>query len=192
MHELGQTYFRVEAGELSAQLLGELARVYRAANDPADDSARRAGLFAQHAMEPRWQAVVVGAPVVGFAYGFHCLPGQWWRDTVFGHLRARHGRRRAKRWLADACCLAELHIHPAWQRRGLGRALLHELLTSRPERAVLLSTPDRASAHGFYRTLGFVELAAGASFPGNSSPYTVFGMSRQEPSRGRDDTQTPR
>ncbi|MQA05483.1 MAG: GNAT family N-acetyltransferase [Streptosporangiales bacterium] len=179
MDEPNPAHYRIEAAELSEHLLGELARVYGAANDPNDDRTRRAMLFAQHANEPQWQAIIAGSPVVGFAYGFHCVPGQWWRETVYEQLRARLGRRRAKRWLADTCCLAELHVHPAWQRGGIGQALLTELSEWRTERTMVLSTPDRGSAHGFYRRLGFVELAGSVQFPGNASPYTVFGKSER-------------
>lgn len=172
--------YPIEAYELSGDVLDAMVAVYVDANEPCFDGDRRRGLFVRHTLEPGWQAVAAGAPPVAFAYGFHCTPGQWWRDSLYRGLRRTLGRRAARGWLADTFCLAELHVHPNWQRYGLGRGLLDTLFAGREERAALLTTPDDAHARKFYAHLGFVELMSGFTFAGTPAPYTVLGRSLED------------
>lgn len=166
----------VDADTFTADLVGACAAVFtEAMNASAEEGERRRGLFVRHTLEPGWAAVVAGTPPVGFAYGFHCAPGQWWYDTLRSGLRGRRGRRAARAWLRDVFCVAELHVRPSAQRQGLGRALLTALLDGRPETCVVLSTPDDAAdARAFYARLGFTELAEGFVFPGTPRSYTVL------------------
>lgn len=178
--------YAVDAFALTGDLLDAIVGVYAdAASPPATDADRRRGLFVRHTLEPGWQAVAVGRPPVGFAYGFHCAPGQWWHDTLRRGMRAELGLRATRSWLSDAFCLAELHVHPAAQRQGVGRMLVERLLDGRPERAVVLSTPDAAEARKFYARLGFTELLSGFAFPGTPSPYTVLGRRAPGDTGGR-------
>ncbi|MGH3096298.1 MAG: GNAT family N-acetyltransferase [Streptosporangiales bacterium] len=136
----------------------------------------RRELFRTHLSEPGWSAVVAGRPLAGFAYGFHCDSGQWWHDQVEPRLRAEYGQPAARAWLANAYCLAELHVRPRWQGRGLGRALTWALLRDRAEETVLLSTPERSSgARAFYAALGYTELLVGMGFVTSTDPYLVLG-----------------
>ena len=110
--------------------------------------------------------------VVGFAYGFPSRPGTWWRSVVDPPVRAA-GKAG---WLVDAFEVAELHVLPAWQGRGLGRALLLGLLDA-PEsaRALLTAVDAPTPARRLYRRTGFVDLARPVRFPGHSEPYVVMG-----------------
>ena len=117
--------------------------------------------------------------VVGFAYGYTGAYGQWWTENV---ARALTPAQRAE-WLDPPHYeVVELHVRPAWQRRGIGSALLAGLLTRQPHDRALLST-QRGSrkARGFYRKNGWSELADvdfGAGYP----PYLVLGRRlRPEP-----------
>lgn len=170
------TLYRPDAETFTAELVDACVEVYREAmHATVEDAERRRGLFVRHTLEPGWTAVVAGTPPVGFAYGFHCTPGQWWYDTLRAGLRGRRGRRAVRTWLRDVFCVAELHVLPAEQRHGLGRALMTAILDERHEQSVVLSTPDVATgARAFYARLGFVELAEGFVFPGTPTPYTVL------------------
>ena len=145
--------------------------------------AGRYGYAMQHTERPGFRAVgafaatgVGGEPtaeeLVGFGYGYVVAPGQWWHDQV----RAALDRRTAKRWLPGAFEVCELHVHPEHQSRGLGRQLLHALVADLPHPAALLSTPDAdTKAFRLYHADGFVDLARGHHFPGDSRPFAILG-----------------
>ncbi len=117
-----------------------------------------------------------GRQVVAFAYGFTGAAGQWWHDVVRAGLTVAAGAPAAAGWLADCFEIAEVHVRPEFQRRGIGRAMLRTLTAGCPHRTALLSTMDAPSpARHLYRSLGFDELLTGFSFPGNGPPYIVMG-----------------
>jgi len=114
--------------------------------------------------------------VLGFSYGFHGQPGQWWYDAVSAALSRAIGPMLTAGWLADCLEVAEVHVRKEQQRRGIGTGLLTALTAGRPERTALLSTPDREStARRLYRRMGFRDLLTGYSFPGGSPPYALMG-----------------
>jgi len=72
--------------------------------------------------------------------------------------------------------IAEVHVHPGYHRRGIGRSLVLGLAAGRPERTAVLSTQDAESpARHLYRLLGFTDLLTGYAFPGTPVPYAVMG-----------------
>jgi GNAT superfamily N-acetyltransferase len=114
--------------------------------------------------------------IIGFSYGFRGAPGQWWHDVVAAALTAKSGRDLAAAWLADSFEVAEVHVHPDFHRRGIGRSLVLGLAAGQPERTAVLSTQDAdSSARRLYRRLGFADLLTGYSFPGTPVPYAVMG-----------------
>jgi ribosomal protein S18 acetylase RimI-like enzyme len=114
--------------------------------------------------------------VVAFAYGFTGAAGQWWHDVVRAGLTVTAGAPATAAWLADTFEIAEVHVRPEFQQRGIGRAMLLRLTAGCPHRTALLSTLDSASpARRLYRSVGFAELLTGFSFPGNGPPYIVMG-----------------
>jgi GNAT superfamily N-acetyltransferase len=69
----------------------------------------------------------------------------------------------------------ELHVRPSYQRRGVGSALLAQLLTRQPHDRVLLSTQTGSrKARSFYAKNGWSELASVDFGPGYP-PYLVLG-----------------
>ena len=57
-----------------------------------------------------------------------------------------------------------------------GRQLLHALVADLPHPAALLSTPDSdTKAFRLYHADGFVDLARGYHFPGDSRPFAILG-----------------
>ena len=162
-------------------MLSDLTGIYAAAMGaaPAELPARRA-IMERHTGNPGFRAVAAttGGPdkVVAFAYGFRGAPGQWWHDVVRAGLSARAGPAAATAWLDDVMEIAEVHVHPDYQARGIGREKLLSLTSGRDERVALLSTRDAPTrARRLYRRLGFAELLTQFEFPGGGPLYLVMG-----------------
>jgi len=117
-----------------------------------------------------------GGQIIAFSYGFCGADGQWWHDVVTTALTARSGRALTDAWLADSLEIAEVHVHPDFHRRGIGRSMVLGLAQGRGERTAVLSTQDADSpARRLYRGLGFADLLTGYCFPGTPVPYAVMG-----------------
>ena len=161
--------------------LDALVGIYNLTMQPPEQLAGRRAIMERHAGHPAFRAVVATAggeddQVIAFCYGFAGAVGQWWHDVVRAGLRVAAGSQVATAWLADSLEIAEVHVHPEFQRRGIGRAMLLSLTAGCPHRTALLSTPESAApARRLYRVLGFAELLTGFSFPGNGPPYVVMG-----------------
>jgi ribosomal protein S18 acetylase RimI-like enzyme len=174
-------------GELTAERftaeLDALTGIYALAmHATQDELPGRLSIMERHAGYPGFRAVVAvlrgepGEPV-GFAYGFHGTPGQWWHDLVRDSLVGKRGSEAAAFWLDDPFEIAEVHVHPAHQGRGTGRAMMEHLAAGRPERTALLSTPEGHSrARRLYRSLGFTDLLPGFIFPGAGPCYAIMGV----------------
>lgn len=161
--------------------LEQLAAIYGAAMGAhADELPSRIAIMERHAGNPGFRALVVSSPdhpgPVAFSYGFRGSPGQWWHDVVRAGLGAAAGWQVAAGWLDDVMEVAEVHVDPAYQARGIGRRMLLELTRDRPERTALLSTRDALTpARRLYRSLGFTDLLTDFVFPGGGPPYAVLG-----------------
>lgn len=164
--------------------------VYAAAMDPPPDQLPgRWSIMERHVGHPGFRAIVAeqrrplpGLPALrgglaGFVYGFRGVPGQWWHDVVRQALADRAGAAEAERWLGSAFEVAELHVRPDFQGRGLGRALLGTVCRGRPERTMVLSTMDRpdSPARRLYRSMGLHDLLTDFAFPGGGPRYAVMG-----------------
>lgn len=183
--------------------LDTLVEVYAAAmRPPREQVPGRRAIMERHTQFPSFRAVVVTAPraapgtadgpgpppgsrpsagsgrlpVIAFSYGFHGADGQWWHDLVRSALTRLGGYELAQDWLGDSFEVAEVHVHPDYQGRGIGRRMVPALLHPRLERTALLSTQDTDSrARRLYRGLGFGDLLTGYRFPGTDPPYAVMG-----------------
>jgi ribosomal protein S18 acetylase RimI-like enzyme len=162
--------------------LDQLVAVYAAAmRPPAELLAGRQSIMTGHAGNPGFRALAVIADgtgaAVGFGYGFHGAAGQWWHDTVSRALAERRGDVAAAAWVDDSFEVAELHVAPDHQGRGIGASVLLRLASGRPERTALLSTRDADTpARRLYRGTGFTDLlTAFRFFPGGEPPYAVMG-----------------
>ena len=155
--------------------LPELIAVYVAAmRYPEGVASARAALWQEHSRRPGFASVVAvddGNRIRGLAYAYTGRPGQWWYSEV-----ERGLGRRDSPWLADYLELTELHVRPDSQGEGTGQALLTALLTDRPEKAVLLSTPEGTNrAWRLYRRMGFVDILRHYRFTGDPRPFGVLG-----------------
>lgn len=115
--------------------------------------------------------------LVGITYGYVGACGQWWHDQVQVALVDALGAEPAWHWLRGAFEVCELHVLPACQGTGLGRALLDRLLAQTPAPVALLTTPDSDTrARGFYRAAGWTDLARMLRFPGDPRDFAVLGL----------------
>lgn len=110
--------------------------------------------------------------VAGFAYGYDGARGHWWSEQV---ARSLSTGQRAE-WLDRPHYeVAELHVLPGAQRRGIGSTLLAYLLTrQRHDRAILSTQTGSRKARDFYAKNGWQELA-GVDFGPGYPPYLVLG-----------------
>jgi ribosomal protein S18 acetylase RimI-like enzyme len=114
--------------------------------------------------------------IAGFAYGFHGARGQWWHDLVRAALTVSSGRDVAAAWLDDSFEVAEVHVRPEYQKRGIGRRMLSRLTGGLAERTAVLSTMDAETpARHLYRSLGFTDLLTRYQFSGVTEIYAVMG-----------------
>lgn len=160
--------------------LPELVDVYRSAfleiheRDPARAADERRAFMQVHALRDDLVLVTVDdeGGLAGFCYGYRGESGQYWHDAVVRALGAQQGAQ----WFG--CCreIAELHVRPDAQGRGLGRKLLRAALADVAETTAALSVLDAedSTARHLYASEGFVPLLPGFRFPGNPLSYAVM------------------
>jgi GNAT superfamily N-acetyltransferase len=161
--------------------LGKLVTIYAAAMDAAPEEVPvRLSIMERHASNPGFRALAVStgdpARIVAFTYGFRGVNGQWWHDVVRAGITANAGPAVAADWLDYVLEVAEVHVHPDFQARGIGRRMVLTLTEGRSERTAVLSTRDaQTRARRLYRSLGFADLLTGFLFPGGGPAYAVMG-----------------
>jgi ribosomal protein S18 acetylase RimI-like enzyme len=161
--------------------IGDFLAIYAAAMGAGpDELPSRQAIMERHTGNPAFRALAVtaGSParIVAFSYGFRGIPGQWWHDVVRAGIAATSGLSAARGWLDDALEIAEVHVHPDFQARGIGRRMMLTLTAGRSERTALLSTRDALTpARRLYRGIGFADLLTDFLFPGGGPRYAVMG-----------------
>jgi GNAT superfamily N-acetyltransferase len=182
------TYRELRPREFRAAIRA-LVGVYAEAMNPPDRTlSGREAIMDRHAASPGFRGLTahVDGRLAGFTYGFHGENGQWWHDMVAAALATRSvpgvcggeyaGDDAPGAWLDDSFEVAELHVLPPWQGKGIGRSLLLSLTSGRPERTAVLSTADAPTrARRLYRGLGFTDLLTDFRFSGSEPPYAVMG-----------------
>ena len=163
-----------------ANLSSQLAIYGAAMGASPQDLPSRQVIMERHAGNPGLRSLAAidedSQELVAFAYGFRGCPGQWWHDVVWSALAATSGLQAARDWLDDAVEIAEVHVRPDFQARGIGARLVLGLAADRREQTALLSTRDAESrARRLYRRLGFTDLLTGFVFLGGGPPYAVMG-----------------
>lgn len=140
----------------------------------SDEVAVRRQIVLRHMTYPGARALGVkaGADLVGFVYGMPNDRTHWWSTVVEPYLRSNgHDH-----WLDDSFVITELHVHPAYQNRGLGRSLITTITDGAAEPRSILSAIDTDSpARALYRSLGYQDLARQVLFPSAPKPYAVMG-----------------
>jgi ribosomal protein S18 acetylase RimI-like enzyme len=141
----------------------------------ADEVAVRRQIVLRHMAAPGARAlgaVTAGGRLAGFVYGMPNDRAHWWSTVVEPCLRDEgHDA-----WLDDSFVITELHVHPAHQNRGVGRALITGITDGAAQPRSILSAIDTDSpARGLYHSLGYQDLARRVMFPSAAQPYAVMG-----------------
>lgn len=144
--------------------------------------ASRIRAWRNETMQPGFTAVVAetSESVLGLAYGFLGSPDTWWdRQLRRGFALNGGPTPHELDMLHSYFELAEIHVSPRAQGRGIGRVLLRELLWNAPAHFVLLSTPevpdeDNRAFH-LYRSEGFFDVLRNFMYPGDARPFAVLG-----------------
>ncbi|MFE1904354.1 GNAT family N-acetyltransferase [Streptomyces gardneri] len=148
-----------------------------------DEVAVRRHIVLRHLMSPGARAYGATTPsgrLVGFVYGMPNDRTHWWSTVVEPYLRATG----TADWLDGSFVITELHVHPAFQGRGVGRGLITTITDGADERRSILSAIDTDSpARGLYRALGYDDLARQVHFPSAARPYAVMGAPLPLPRR---------
>lgn len=160
------------------QRLPEALDLYvQAMRYPPGTAEQRAPMWLAHMLRDGWRNVAAIDPngaLVGLAYGYRGLPGQWWHEQVLKGLTMRG--QRARSWTEDYFELTELHVQPETQGLGIGEDLLRALLEEVEHSRVLLSTPEGTTrAWRLYRRLGFSDVLRDYYFSGDPRPFAILG-----------------
>jgi GNAT superfamily N-acetyltransferase len=169
--------------------LSEIIGVYKAAFlDVHESDPRRAAIertmHARRHTERRDLRVVVALTsanrVAGFGYALPGQDGQWWHDVVRGALAPEDG----EFWLGSCLEIVELHVRPEFQGRGIGRAVIRELVRDAPFRTAALSALEipGSRARRLYASEGFQPLLSHFQFPGSTIEYAVLARRLPPPS----------
>ncbi|MFJ9470061.1 GNAT family N-acetyltransferase [Streptomyces caniferus] len=140
-----------------------------------EEIAVRRHIVLRHFACPGARALGATTPtgrLVGFVYGMPNDRAHWWSTVVEPYLR----NEGLDHWLDDSFTITELHVHPAYQHRGIGRTLITRITDGAGEPRSILSAVDTESpARGLYRSLGYRDLARRVLFPSAPTPYAVMG-----------------
>ncbi|MGW4725875.1 GNAT family N-acetyltransferase [Streptomyces sp. S1] len=149
----------------------------------ADEVAVRRHIVLRHLLAPgarAYGATTPGGRLVGFVYGMPNDRSHWWSTVVEAYLRTTG----TADWLDDSFTITELHVHPDFQGRGAGRALITTITDTADEPRSILSAIDTESpARALYRSLGYRDLARRVHFPSAPRPYAVMGAPLPLPRR---------
>jgi GNAT superfamily N-acetyltransferase len=111
--------------------------------------------------------------LVGFAYGYACIPERWWHQQV----RPGLPEQIAETWLKDSFNFVEIAVDPHFQGQGIGGRLHDGLLAGLPyARAVLSTLQAETTAHHLYRQRGWVVLREDFFFSGVDRRYQIMGL----------------
>ncbi|MGP4004326.1 GNAT family N-acetyltransferase [Streptomyces sp. 8N706] len=141
----------------------------------SDEIGVRRHIVLRHLSSPGARALgalTATGRLVGFVYGMPNDRAHWWSTVVEPYLR--HAGQDS--WLDDAFVITELHVHPSYQKRGIGRQLITTITdTAAQPRSILSAIDTESPARALYRALGYHDLARRVLFPSAPSPYAVMG-----------------
>ncbi|MEV0094278.1 GNAT family N-acetyltransferase [Streptomyces sp. NPDC050738] len=141
----------------------------------ADEIGVRRHIVLRHLLNPGARALgatTLDDRLVGFVYGMPNDRTHWWSTVVEPYL----SNTGSEGWLDNSFVITELHVHPGFQGRGIGRRLITAITDGAEQPRSILSAIDTESpARKLYRTLGYADLAEQVHFPSAALPYAVMG-----------------
>jgi ribosomal protein S18 acetylase RimI-like enzyme len=141
-------------------------------NDPDRGQEIRARIHENHAERDGFAGFIALSDedeVLGMIYGYKGEAGQWWHDAVARAV----DRETARTWFTDTYEVVEVAVHPDYQDRGVGAALVRRLLEGRTEATSVLSTRSDSRAHILYSRLGFEVINEMRFSPGGAWFYIM-------------------
>ncbi|MGY4967449.1 GNAT family N-acetyltransferase [Streptomyces sp. 900105245] len=166
-----------------AQHADEIAEVQRKADTDgfATSSAASVPVLLERSrrINARCFGVSISGKLVGFCYGMKCEERDFWTQCLHRHLTCQ----RKDKWLSESLIVAEVHVLPPYQGRGIGGKLLSALCRESPyPRSVLTVAEGNVKAQRLYTSLGFVNLSDSFDFPGH--PVRLLAMGAEHPLLG--------
>lgn len=155
-----------------------------AMNYPANVRAARIASWRQEALSPGFTAIAAVADdvLVGVAYGMLGQRERWWDQQLRRALAMQGGPSKSEQAMLESYFeVAEIHVLPNYQGRGIGATLLRELIHLAPAKFALLSTPEIEhednGAFKLYRKFGFFDVARDYLYPADPRPFAILGRS---------------
>ena len=110
--------------------------------------------------------------VVGFAYGYTSLPGQYYHEKLTKEFTSEE----YNHWLTNCFEFVELAVHPGYRKQGFGQMLIKKLLQDVDSKTAVLTTQvNNNSARSLYESLNWLTLKE-PFFPGEeNNPYIILG-----------------
>ncbi len=147
------------AAERVRDHLDQVELIYRLAfHEDRTTSARfRNRLISEAATFPGFQfhAAYDGDDLIGFIYGYHLQPTNWWPEMILPSLREAG----QEHWLDDCFELVEFAVDPSRQGSGVGGRLYDTLFAEVTEpRAMLGTDPPPTVAHTLYTRRGWITI----------------------------------
>lgn len=111
--------------------------------------------------------------IMGYAYGYSSLSGQYYHELLTKHLSSDD----SDGWLDNCFEFVELAVHPKYRKRGIGARLHDQLLKDLPfERAVLTTQTNNWPAISLYRSKGWVIISDSfLPLEDPEQPFIIFG-----------------
>ncbi|GAA0492272.1 GNAT family N-acetyltransferase [Salinibacillus aidingensis] len=115
--------------------------------------------------------------IIGFAYGYTSLPGQYYNSLLIREFRSEE----KEKWFCNCFEFVELLVDPLYRKQGYGRMLASHLLEGINHKTAILTTQaNNHAAQHLYRQLGW-QVIKEPFFPNEpSEPFVIMGKERTE------------
>lgn len=157
---------KIEVSEMDLYVPA-IKQIYREALGYSEDAADFLITRIRKSDEGGLHTILLGAfegeRLAGFVFGFDFAPQNWWAQQIDARLP------NDLDWYKSTFELNELAVDPRMQGKGIGRALMEQLLGAIPHQSVLLGTKKHKNDHviRLYKRLGFEIVIDDFRYEGN-------------------------